>query len=76
MMRDVVGLYMKDGAEAVAVASMPDGRTLVFKISDGSLRPLKLLVHAGLERLGIATSYKEEKVLGGSTVIGALRATF
>jgi len=76
MMRDVAGLYMKDGAEAVAVASMPDGRTLVFKISDGSLRPLKLLIHAGLAQLGVATSYKEEKVLGGSTVIGSLRATF
>ncbi|CAB4567356.1 MAG: hypothetical protein F2555_02505 [Actinobacteria bacterium] len=76
MMRDVVGLYMKDGAEAVAVASMPDGRTLVFKISDGSLRPLKVLIHAGLARLGVATSYKEEKVLGGSTVIGTLQASF
>jgi L-asparaginase II len=76
MMRDVKDLYMKDGAEAVAVASMPDGRTLVFKIGDGSLRPMNLLINAGLARLGVATSYKEEKVLGGSTVIGTLRATF
>jgi L-asparaginase II len=76
MMRDVKDLYMKDGAEAVAVASMPDGRTLVFKIGDGSLRPMNLLINAGLARLGVSTSYKEEKVLGGSTVIGSLRATF
>ena len=75
-MRGVKDLYMKDGAEAVAVASMPDGRTLVFKIGDGSLRPMNLLINAGLARLGVATSYKEEKVLGGSTVIGTLRATF
>ena len=76
MMREVPGLYMKDGVEAVEVASMPDGRTLVFKVSDGSLRPFKVLVHAGLARLGVATSYQEEKVLGGSKVIGAIRATF
>ena len=76
MMRGVNDLYMKDGAEAVAVASMPDGRTLVFKIGDGSLRPMNLLINAGLARLGVATTYKEEKVLGGSTVIGTLRATF
>lgn len=76
MMRRVKDLYMKDGAEAVAVASMPDGRTLVFKIGDGSLRPMNLLINSGLARLGVATSYKEEKVLGGSTVIGSLRAAF
>jgi L-asparaginase II len=76
MMRDVKDLYMKDGAEAVAVASMPDGRTLVFKIGDGSLRPMNLLINAGLARLGVTTSYQEERVLGGSTVIGRLRATF
>jgi len=27
---------MKDGAEAVNVASLPDGRTLAIKISDGN----------------------------------------
>ena len=53
MIEAVPGLYMKDGAEAVEVASMPDGRTLVFKVSDGSLRPFRVLVHAGLKRLGI-----------------------
>lgn len=76
MMREIPGLYMKDGVEAVEVASMPDGRTLVFKVSDGSLRPFKVLVHAGLARLGVSTSYQEEKVLGGSKVIGAIRAAF
>lgn len=76
MMREIPGLYMKDGVEAVEVASMPDGRTLVFKVGDGSLRPFKVLVHAGLERLGVTTSYQEEKVLGGSKVIGAIRAAF
>jgi L-asparaginase II len=72
----VLGLYMKDGAEAVEIASMPDGRTLVFKVSDGSLRPFRVLVHAGLKRLGIDSPYEAENVLGGDRVIGAIRATF
>ena len=76
MMEAVPGLYMKDGAEAVEVASMVDGRTLVFKVADGSLRPFRVLVHAGLQRLGIDSPYEAENVLGGDRVIGAIRATF
>jgi L-asparaginase II len=76
MIREVSGLYMKDGVEAVEVASMPDGRTLVFKVSDGSLRPYRALVHAGLKRLGVESKYETEVVLGGGKVIGEIRATF
>ena len=76
MMQAVAGLYMKDGAEAVEVASMQDGRTLVFKVSDGSLRPFRVLVHAGLKALGIESPYEQENVLGGDRVIGTIRATF
>jgi L-asparaginase II len=76
MMEKVPGLYMKDGAEAVNIASMPDGRTLVFKVSDGSLRPFRALVHAGLKLLGVEGSYQGEPVLGGGKVIGEIRATF
>ena len=76
MIREVAGLYMKDGVEAVEVASMPDGRTLVFKVSDGSLRPFRVLVHAGLKRLGVESPYEVESVLGGGKVIGEIRATF
>ena len=76
MIEAVPGLYMKDGAEAVEIASMPDGRTLVFKVADGSLRPFRVLVHAGLKRLGIDSPYEAENVLGGDRVIGTIRATF
>ena len=76
MIEAVPGLYMKDGAEAVEISSMPDGRTLVFKVSDGSLRPFRVLVHAGLKRLGIDSPYEAENVLGGDRVIGTIRATF
>ncbi len=76
MMEAVPGMYMKDGAEAVEVASMQDGRTLVFKVSDGSLRPFRVLVHAGLKRIGIESPYEAENVLGGDRIIGSIRATF
>ena len=76
MMRAVPGLYMKDGVEAVEVASLSDGRTLVFKVSDGSLRPFRVLVHAGLKRLGVESPYQREDVLGGGKPIGSIRATF
>lgn len=76
MIEGVPGLYLKDGAEAVEVATMTDGRTLVFKVSDGSLRPFRVLVHAGLAKLGIDSPYEVENVLGGNTVIGTIRATF
>jgi L-asparaginase II len=75
MMQEVPGLYMKDGAEAVEIASLPDGRTFVFKISDGSLRPFRTLVHACLSEFGIKTDFEPEKVMGGPLVIGAIRAT-
>jgi len=75
-MEEIPGLYMKDGVEAVEVASMPDGRTLVFKVTDGSLRPFRALVHAGLKLLGVESSYQVEPVLGGGKVIGEIRATF
>lgn len=76
MMESVSGLYMKDGAEAVEVASMVDGRTLVFKVTDGSLRPFRVLVHAGLKHLCIDSPYEAENVLGGDRIIGNIRATF
>ncbi len=75
MMQEVPGLYMKDGAEAVEIASLPDGRTFVFKISDGSLRPFRTLVHACLAEFGIKTAFEPEKVMGGPLVIGTIRAT-
>ena len=75
MMQEVPGLFMKDGAEAVNVCSLSDGRALVFKVSDGSLRAFRTIVHACLKEFGIDTSFTPEKVMGGPRVIGAIRAT-
>ena len=75
MMQEVPGLFMKDGAEAVNVCSLADGRTFVFKVSDGSLRAFRTIVHACLKDFGIDTALTPEKVMGGPRVIGTIRAT-
>ena len=75
MMQQVPGLFMKDGAEAVNVCSLADGRTFVFKVSDGSLRAFRTIVHACLNDFGIDTPLTPEKVMGGPRVIGTIRAT-
>jgi len=75
MMQQVPGLFMKDGAEAVNVCSLADGRTFVFKVSDGSLRAFRTIVHACLKDFGIDTALTPEKVMGGPRVIGTIRAT-
>ena len=76
MMENVPGLFMKDGAEAVEIASLPDGRTFVFKVSDGSLRSFRTLIHACLKSFGVDSPFEPEKVMGGPRVIGTIRATF
>ena len=75
MMQQVPGLFMKDGAEAVNVCSLADGRTFVFKVSDGSLRAFRTIAHACLKDFGIDTALTPEKVMGGPRVIGTIRAT-
>jgi len=75
MMQEVDGLYMKDGAEAVNICSLADGRTFVFKVSDGSLRAFRTIVHASLKDFGIETHFTPEKVMGGPRVIGTIRPT-
>ena len=75
MMQQVPGLFMKDGAEAVNVGSLADGRSFVFKVSDGSLRAFRTIVHACLKDFGIDTPLTPEKVMGGPRVIGTIRAT-
>jgi len=74
MMQGVPGLFMKDGAEGVNIASMPDGRTLVFKISDGSLRSFGVIIQAVLKGWGITTPEEKVNVYGGAEVVGGIRA--
>ena len=73
-MQSVSGLFMKEGAEAVEVASMSDGRTLVFKISDGSWRAFGAIMHAALLEWGIITTEEAFNVYGGTNIVGGMRA--
>ena len=74
LMREVSGLFMKEGAEGVEVATLADGRTIVFKISDGSIRPFDTLMVAALAEFGINVEDKTERIYGGSEAIGSIRA--
>ena len=75
MMQQVPGLFMKDGAEAVNVTSLSDGRAFAIKVSDGSQRAFRTIVHACLKEFGIDSPFTPEKVMGGPRVIGTIRAT-
>lgn len=76
MMQNIPGLFMKDGAEAVNVASLPDGRTLAIKISDGNQRAMPAITAAALAHFGIDAQETPVSTLGAGQPIGTIRATF
>lgn len=55
LMRAVPGLLVKDGAEAVYVAALPDGRTVAIKIADGCFRAGQAVLVAALDALGVGS---------------------
>jgi L-asparaginase II len=71
-MQAVDGLFMKDGAEGVMVASVRDGRTLAMKVADGSMRPIGPVVHATLKKWGFNSPDETINVLGGGKVVGSV----
>ncbi len=54
-MRAVPGLLVKDGAESVYVAALPDGRAVAVKIADGGFRAGQAVLVAALRGLGAAS---------------------
>jgi L-asparaginase II len=75
-MRQVSGLFLKEGAEGVGVGSLDDGRTFAFKISDGATRPYAPLVAACLRRFGVLLGEESAPVYGGKEVVGSVTANF
>ena len=77
IMRGIPGLIAKDGAEAVFVAALPDGRAVALKIADGSARATVPLLLAVLVRLGVDVDGLQEqlaeKVLGHGRPVGGVR---
>ena len=76
LMQSIDGLFMKDGAEGVNVASLIDGRAFALKISDGNARAVPAVTAALLAQCGIDAHEVEENVLGGGKPMGSIRATF
>ena len=74
MMQNVPGLFMKEGAEAVNVASLPDGRTLAIKISDGNQRAMSAITAAALAKFGIDAHEVPINTLGAGLPVGVLFA--
>lgn len=74
----IPGLCAKDGAEAVYVAAMSDGRAVALKMSDGSGRATPTVLLQALSQLGIDTSSVpasvQEIVLGHGKPVGSVRA--
>ena len=72
----VPGLVAKDGAEGVFAAALPDGRAVALKILDGSRRPVRAVVAAALQALGVdgpelaAAGYTA--VLGHGAPVGSI----
>jgi len=74
LMKQVPGLFMKVGAEGVQAAFMPNGRTVVFKVSDGSERAHQVILQNAFARLGVNFEVTHPEVLGGGKQIGEIRA--
>ena len=76
-MQAVPGLIAKEGAEAVYVAALPDGRTVATKISDGGIRGAQVVLARGLERLGVPpqslAALATVPVLGHGRPVGEVR---
>jgi len=75
LMKSVPGLFMKDGAEAVELLSLEDGRACVFKVSDGSDRAFPTIVKAVLHAWDIDVPLDSVLVRGGSQVLGEIRVS-
>ena len=78
LMRAVPGLVNKAGAEGVDAFSMPDGRTVVIKITDGNPRARLPVAVAALRQLGIDDAGLDAlatvPVIGGTDQVGEIRA--
>ena len=78
LMRAVQGLVVKDGAEAVWVAVLPDATVAAVKIDDGAWRAGAVAMAALIDRLvGLPEELSDlvsPAVLGGGRQVGALTA--
>ena len=75
LMAQVPGLFVKDGAEAVELLSLADGRACVFKVSDGSDRAFPAIIAAIFKAWNIDVRIDPVLVRGGSQVTGEIQVS-
>ena len=75
LMNQIPGLFVKDGAEAVELLSLADGRACIFKVSDGSDRAFPAIVKAVLKAWDIDAEIDPVLVRGGSQVTGEIQVS-
>lgn len=68
-------LFMKDGAEAVELLSLGDGRACVYKVSDGGDRAFAAIITAILHAWDMEAGIEPVLVRGGSQVTGEIRVS-
>jgi L-asparaginase II len=77
LMAGVPGLLVKDGAEGVYAAALPDGRAVALKVDDGAERPRPLVAAAVLRLLGVDADVLERfevlPLTGGERRVGEVR---
>jgi L-asparaginase II len=78
LMNGVPGLLVKDGAEGVYAAALPDGRAVALKVDDGAMRARAPVMVAAMRHLGVdapvLTELQTTTVLGGGRPVGEVRA--
>lgn len=74
LMQAVPGLFLKIGAEGVQAAFYKDGRTVVFKVSDGSERAHGVILQDAFAKMGLNFEVKHPEVFGANKVVGEIRA--
>jgi L-asparaginase II len=78
LMSTVTGSIVKDGAEGVYAAALPDGGAVALKIDDGSSRAADVAIVAALRRLGVPDApladMERTPILGGAREVGEIRA--
>ena len=75
LMTAIPGLFIKDGAEAVELLSLADGRACIIKVSDGSDRAMPVIVKAVLDAWNIESAIDPVLVRGGSHITGEIRVS-
>jgi L-asparaginase II len=74
LMRTVVGMVAKGGAEGVQAVAVPGVGAVALKIDDGAMRARLPVLGWALGRLGLRAALRHTPVYGGGELVGEVRA--